>query len=105
MSVGAAVMLIRPALREYRTWHGDSRLWGSYEHRPSDSVIATYPKCGTTWMQQIVSSLVFQDADTRVLWQISPWIDARFRGAAAEKLQRLEEQTHRRFVKTHLPDG
>ena len=57
-------------------------------------------------MQQIVSSSVFQEAGARVLWQISPWIEARFRGTAAETFQRLESQTHRRFVKTHLPiDG
>jgi aryl sulfotransferase len=57
-------------------------------------------------MQQSVSSLVFQDADTRVLWQMSPWIEARFRGSATEMFQRLAAQTHRRFVKMHLPvDG
>ena len=59
--------LIRPALREYRTWTTDSRRWNHYQPRRDDIVIATYPKCGTTWMQQIVSSLVFQDAAPRSL--------------------------------------
>lgn len=61
------MMLIRPALREYRTWSTDSRRWDLYEPRPGDIIIATAPKCGTTWMQQIVCSMVFQEAAPRVL--------------------------------------
>ena len=99
-------MLIRSALREYRTWTIDSRRWDPYEPRPGDIVIATAPKCGTTWMQQIVSSLVFQDASPRALGAVSPWIDARFRGTAEDVHRILAAQTHRRFAKTHLPaDG
>ena len=99
-------MLIRPALREYRTWSVDSRRWHGYEPRPGDIVIATSPKCGTTWTQQIVSSLVFQDAAVRALGKVSPWIDARFRGTVADTYSALAAQTHRRFIKTHLPiDG
>jgi aryl sulfotransferase len=57
-------------------------------------------------MQQIVSSLVFQDARARPLSVVSPWIDARFGGPAAETYAALAAQTRRRFVKTHLPmDG
>ena len=98
--------LSRPALREYRSWTSDSRRWDPYKPRPGDIVIATAPKCGTTWMQQIVSSLVFQDAAARSLPEVSPWIDARFREPAADMYRVLAEQTHRRFTKTHLPvDG
>lgn len=69
-------------------------------------MIATAPKCGTTWTQQIVASLVFQDAQARPLPTVSPWIDARFRGFSEEVLANLEAQRHRRFIKTHLPvDG
>ncbi len=99
-------MLIRRALREYRTWALDSSRWDAYEARAGDVVIATSPKCGTTWTQQIVSSLVFQDAEIRALSSVSPWIDVRFRGSSAETHRVLAAQTHRRFVKTHLPvDG
>ena len=104
--MGTAMKMIRPALREYRTWSVDSRRWEIYEPRIGDIIIATAPKCGTTWMQQIVSSLVFQDAERRALTVVSPSIDARFRGPAAEVHQILAAQTHRRFPKTHLPvDG
>lgn len=37
---------------------------------------------------------------------MSPWIDARFQGPVDEELAQLEAQTHRRFIKSHLPlDG
>src|SRR5689334_10185552 len=99
-------MLVRPALREYRTWTVDSRYWDGYVPRGDDIIIATAPKCGTTWMQQIVSSLVFGDANVRALPKVSPWVEARFRFTAEEMRRTLASQQHRRFLKTHLPiDG
>ncbi len=99
-------MLIRPALREYRTWSMDSRRWAGYEPRSDDIVIATAPKCGTTWTQQIVASLIFQDGRPRSLPAVSPWMEARFKGFSEEVFETLQAQTHRRFIKTHLPvDG
>lgn len=99
-------MLIRPAGREYRTWVIDSRRWRAYEPRDGDIVIATAPKCGTTWMQQIVSSLVFRDAKPRPLYDVSTWIDARFLLSEADTYRAFEAQHHRRFCKTHVPaDG
>lgn len=99
-------MLVRPALREYRTWVIDSRYWSGYAPRADDIIIATAPKCGTTWMQQIVSSLVFGDANVRALAAVSPWVEARFRHTADEVHRKLATMQHRRFLKTHLPiDG
>lgn len=99
-------MLIRPALRTYRTWSIDSARWSVFAPRPGDIVIATSPKCGTTWTQQIVSSLVFQDGAARALSTVSPWPDTRFRLSLDELQAALEAQTHRRFLKTHAPlDG
>ena len=63
----AGTMLVRSALREYRNWIADSRYWSGYVPRDGDIIIATAPKCGTTWMQQIASSLVFGDANVRPL--------------------------------------
>lgn len=92
--------------RTYRTWIMDSRRWADFRPRPDDIVIATYPKSGTTWMQRIVSLLVFQSPDQLPLWQISPWLERRYPEPVAAVLDRLEAQTHRRFIKTHLPpDG
>jgi aryl sulfotransferase len=99
-------MLARAASREYRTWSVDSRLWARFAPRVDDIVIATPPKCGTTWMQQIVGSLIFRDPTPRSLPKVSPWIDQRFRGSVEETYATLDAQTHRRFIKTHLPiDG
>lgn len=98
--------LIRPASREYRIWAMDSRRWEGYQPRPDDVIIATPPKCGTTWMQHIVCSLVFQDPTPRALPEVSPWIDQRFVSPIETVYGALERQTHRRFVKSHLPlDG
>jgi aryl sulfotransferase len=99
-------MLIQPARRDYRTWIIDSRRWEHYQPRPTDIVIATYPKCGTTWMQRIVDLLVFQTREPRPVMEISPWIDRRFPEPIEAILARIEAQDHRRFVKSHLPfDG
>ena len=99
-------MLTRPVLREYRTWVMDSRRWDAYRPRQGDIIVATYPKSGTTWMQQIVNLLIFQSPEARPLDSLSPWIDMRISKPIEEVLTSLETQTHRRAVKTHLPlDG
>lgn len=99
-------MLIRPALREYRTWVFDSRRWDHYRPRPGDVVIATYPKCGTTWTQRIVSLLIFQDPAPLPLMEVSAWIDRRMPEPIEAVIGRIEAQTHRRFLKSHIPaDG
>jgi len=101
-----ALSLIRPALREYRTWGIDSSRWKGFEPRPDDIIVATYPKCGTTWMQQIVSSLIFQDATSRPLLDISPFIGGRHFGDPEAVYARINGQKHRRFLKSHEPlDG
>jgi aryl sulfotransferase len=98
--------LIRPALREYRTWTTDSSRWKGFEPRPDDIIVATYPKCGTTWMQQIVSSLIFQDATSRPLSDIPPFIAGRHRGDPEAIYATINGQKHRRFLKSHEPlDG
>ncbi len=99
-------MLVQPAQRVYRTWIVDSRRWEHYRPRPTDIVIATYPKCGTTWMQRIVGLLVFQTPEPRPIMQISAWIDRRFPEPVGALAARIEAQDHRRFLKSHLPaDG
>lgn len=99
-------MLARPALREYRTWVMDSRRWNGYRPRDGDVVIATYPKCGTTWMQRIVNLLIFQTPEAQPLDRISPWIDMRISRPIEELLESIELQSHRRAMKSHLPlDG
>ena len=80
----------------------DNSRWQAYRPRPDDVIIGTYPKCGTTWVLRIVSMLVFRSAAPRPINEDSPWIDARTADLKAI-LARMEAQTHRRFLKTHLP--
>lgn len=85
----------------------DSRRWDHVPYRPNDIVISTPPKCGTTWTQRIVMSLLWPDDDTPegTLGQLSPWVD--IRGLeVADVAAHLDAQDHRRFIKTHTPaDG
>ena len=100
-------MLIQAPTRVYRNWVSDSRRWEAYLPRHGDIVIATYPKSGTTWMQQIVSLLIFQSIEPRPIADIAPWLDRRARGEPAEAVMAyLDTQSHRRFIKSHVPlDG
>jgi len=47
-------------------------------------------------MQQIVSSLVFQDATSRPIGQISPWIDGRAFDDPEVLYATFSQQTHHR---------
>jgi aryl sulfotransferase len=90
--------------RIYRHHHLDSTRWDAVRHRPGDIVVSTSAKAGTTWMQRIVSLLIFgTDPLPDVLTRISPWIDRRFVEPVEEIVERIGAQTHRRFLKTHLP--
>ncbi|HEX5777140.1 MAG TPA: sulfotransferase domain-containing protein [Caulobacteraceae bacterium] len=95
--------MLRAPTREYRTAVMDSRRWNAYAPRPDDIVIATYPKCGTTWTQRIVDLLVFQSTEPRTIMLTSRWLDATFFAPVEQDLEALESQTHRRFIKSHLP--
>ena len=87
--------------RDIHNHHMDSTAWDRFKFRDDDVIIATYSKSGTTWMQQIVSQLIFDGAENLPVSQMSPWVDLRI--MPPEALAGLESQTHRRFVKTHLP--
>jgi aryl sulfotransferase len=86
--------------RELTKFVCDSRLWDDFAMREDDIVIATWAKAGTNWMQQIVGQLIFAGAPgLYTSWNYSPWIEFRLDPGAPY----AEKQTHRRFLKTHLP--
>jgi aryl sulfotransferase len=88
--------------REMHNHHFDSTIWNDLDFRDDDVVISTYAKSGTTWTQQIVAQLLFgPDPDLEVA-EMSPWLDLRVPEKEI-KLPMVEAQTHRRFLKTHLP--
>jgi aryl sulfotransferase len=95
--------LLRAPTREYRTTIMDSHRWDRFEPRADDIVICTYSKCGTTWMQRIVDLLIFQTPEPRPVVLTAPWLDATLFAPVEQDLATLAAQTHRRFVKTHMP--
>jgi aryl sulfotransferase len=88
--------------RELHNHHFDSTIWNDFKFRDDDVIIATYAKSGTTWVQQIVSQLIFNGQEGLPVAEMSPWLDLRIPPKAV-KLPEVEKQTHRRFLKTHLP--
>lgn len=88
--------------RELHNHHFDSTIWNDFPFRDDDIVIATYAKAGTTWMQQIVSQLIFNGQEGLEVAEMSPWMDLRIPPKEV-KLPAVAAQTHRRFMKTHLP--
>jgi len=88
--------------RELHNHHFDSTVWNDYQFRDDDIIIANFAKGGSTWMQQILAQLVFEGDDSVQLSDVTWWVDLRVPPKEI-KLGKLEAQTHRRFVKTHLP--
>lgn len=85
-------------------WHHllDSTIWNEFNFRDDDIVISAYSKSGTTWVQQIVAQLLWSGEEHIIVSEVSPWIDCRF-PSKEERLEIIDAQTHRRFMKSHLP--
>jgi len=89
----------------YQNFSMDALRWNYFTPRADDIVVATTYKAGTTWAQTIVANLIFAGKLPRSIPDLSPWIDHRIFPLELV-LSRLDQQTHRRAVKTHLPlDG
>lgn len=84
----------------------DNRRWDSIALRPDDVIVATPPKCGTTWMQTIIALLLSGDPEVETeLTMKMPWVDIRAR-EIAEVADRLNAMPQRRCMKSHTPlDG
>lgn len=94
-------------MREYRSAVMDNARWAGFQSRPGDIFVCTPAKCGTTWMQTIVASLLWPDGEFPgpIVNGICPWIEAKF-GPADAMHEMLQAQTHRRAMKSHTPaDG
>jgi aryl sulfotransferase len=94
------------SLVTYRSAVSNNRRWAGFSPRSDDIFVCTPAKCGTTWTQTIVASLLWPDGNAPgPVVSISPWLEAEF-DPIDDVLARLDAQTHRRFIKTHTPaDG
>jgi len=88
--------------REFQNHHFDSTIWNDFKFRDDDIIISTYAKSGTTWMQQMIGQMLFGPDTELAVAEMSPWVDLRVPPKEV-KLPVIEAQTHRRFLKTHLP--
>lgn len=88
--------------RDMHNHHMDSTMWDEFKFRDDDVIVGSYGKSGSTWLQQIVSQLVFQGKSDINVHEVSPWVELRFPPKEV-KIPEIEAQTHRRFLKTHLP--
>jgi aryl sulfotransferase len=59
-------------------------------------------KSGTTWTQQIIGQLIFNGQEDLPVAEMSPWLDIVLPPPEAS-VELVKTQTHRRFIKTHLP--
>ena len=71
-----------------------------YQASPTDTFIATFPKCGTTWMQQLVHCLRTRgDMDFSEITDVVPWLELSFDlGIDNNSLQKAKPQC----FKSHL---
>ena len=49
---------------QYRSLLTDNARWERFTFRPSDIVISTPAKCGTTWTQMLCALLIFDGPDS-----------------------------------------
>jgi aryl sulfotransferase len=88
--------------RELHGHHFDSTIWNEFKFRDDDIIISTYGKAGTSWTQQMIAQMMFGGDPELAVAEMSPWLDLRVPPKQV-KLPEVEAQTHRRFLKTHLP--
>ncbi|XP_076615371.1 sulfotransferase 1C1-like [Chaetodon auriga] len=81
-------------------------IW-AFRPDPSDLLIATYPKAGTTWTQEIVDLLLHNgdaEACKRAPTPIrSPFLEIKFPPPMSSGLDLLTKMDPPRIIKTHLP--
>ena len=63
----------------------DNRIWDRFALRQGDVIVATPPKCGTTWSQALVLSLLFgKPGMDKEMDDLSIWLDPGFRDQSAD---------------------
>lgn len=75
---------------------------GNFAARPDDVYVVSFPKAGTTWVQEIVyligTNLNYEKAASQVMETRFPYLEYTYPG-----WQSLAKMTSQRLVKSHLP--
>lgn len=84
--------------------------WGpieSFQARPGDLLISTYPKAGTTWMQEIVDLILARGDVERARRAPThvriPFLEICSPAPVPSGVQQLQDLPSPRVIKTHLP--
>ncbi len=81
----------------------NTTIWERFALRTGDILVVTPPKCGTTWTQIIVTSIIHgRSLSGDEMDEYSTWLDAGFRDRD-ERAAFLDAQTERRCIKSHSP--
>ncbi|XP_048220058.1 sulfotransferase 1E1-like [Perognathus longimembris pacificus] len=78
----------------------------TFQARPDDLVIVTYPKSGTTWLSEIVY-MIYKEDDVEkckedAIFNRVPYLECR-KEEKMNGVKQLQEMDSPRIVKTHLP--
>jgi len=87
---------------EYSPFH-DPRILANFKTRPTDILITTAPKAGTTWMQQILYQIKSRgDPDFDYIDDVIPWLELAHTSCTwQEMLNKYENLEAPRIFKTH----
>lgn len=88
--------------REIQDARIDSSIWNKFVYRNDDIIVSSYPKSGTTWLQQIVAMIISEGDPDFSISEKSPWLEYRW-PSEEMRLDSINRQMHRRIIKTHLP--
>jgi aryl sulfotransferase len=85
--------------------YDNTSFWKKYTKRDDDIIIASTIKSGTTWLQQIITQIVFEGKYDGKITDISLWVDSQRMMDEYKILKIIDSQTHRRIFKTHSMSG
>ncbi|NEO36050.1 MAG: sulfotransferase domain-containing protein [Moorea sp. SIOASIH] len=80
----------------------DSQIWHDISYRPTDIIVASAYKTGTTLTQQIINLIVHGSDNFESIHLFSPWVETLF-APIKVSLEKIEALPDRRILKTHLP--
>nr|XP_003225300.2 PREDICTED: sulfotransferase 1C2 [Anolis carolinensis]XP_016851665.1 PREDICTED: sulfotransferase 1C2 [Anolis carolinensis]XP_016851666.1 PREDICTED: sulfotransferase 1C2 [Anolis carolinensis] len=79
----------------------------NFKARPDDLLICTYPKAGTTWMQEIVDMIQHggdpEKCARAPIYQRSPFVGCSFLISIPTSLEKIDAMPSPRTLKTHFP--